>query len=91
MVAKSIVDFFKDRNQQKLVDELLSHVKIEKMEVVGTNSTSGKGNPMIIGKTFVLTGTLESMSRDEAKSKIKLMMLCSTFIWKQIRTQSIIP
>ncbi len=67
VVAQSIVDFFKDTHQQKLVRDLLEHVTIER--VVSQDS----GNAKLGGKTFVLTGSLESMARDEAKAKIKSM------------------
>lgn len=63
VVAQSIVDFFKDKDHKILVDDLLKHVSIKRVE-----SASGS---KLSGKTFVLTGTLETMSRDEAKVKIK--------------------
>ncbi len=62
-VAQSIVDFFNDKDHKVLVDELLKHVTIKKVESISGSKLSGK--------TFVLTGTLETMSRDEAKVKIK--------------------
>lgn len=63
IVARSVVDFFTDSENKKVVNNLLKYVKFEKTE----NKTSGKFE----GKTFVLTGTLSSMSRDEAKEKIR--------------------
>src|SRR5581483_4617060 len=60
IVGQSIVDFFKNKENKKIVDHLLEHIKIE------TEKISGK----LSGKTFVLTGTI-SMSRDEAKEKIR--------------------
>jgi DNA ligase (NAD+) len=63
IVARSIVDFFKSRENQKIIDNLLKEVTVLKME----EKTSGK----LSGKIFVLTGTLYSMSRDEAKEKIR--------------------
>jgi DNA ligase (NAD+) len=44
-------------------------VKIQKEE--SSRSQQVKQNSKITGKTFVLTGTLETMSRDEAKEKIR--------------------
>jgi DNA ligase (NAD+) len=44
---------------------LLRYVTLE------VGQTSG-GNTLLAGKTFVLTGTLETMTRDEAKEKIRL-------------------
>lgn len=62
-VAQSIVDFFKDKDHKILIEDLLKHVTIKKVESIAGSKLSGK--------TFVLTGTLETMSRDEAKVKIK--------------------
>ncbi len=63
VVARSIVDFFKLKENQKIVDNLLKEVTVEKVE-------GSKAGPLL-GKTFVLTGTLSKMSRDEAKDKIR--------------------
>ena len=62
IVAQSIYDFFHDQKNLKLVADLLKHIKIEKVE---------KAKQILSGKTFVLTGSLESMTRDEAKEKIR--------------------
>lgn len=66
IVAKSIVDWFKDKENQKLLSKLLKHIKI-------LNPESGIMNygKKLEGKTFVLTGTLSNMSREEAKQKIR--------------------
>jgi len=63
VVAQSIVDFFKEKDHKILVEELLKYVTIKKVESISGSRLSGR--------TFVLTGTLETMSRDEAKVKIK--------------------
>ncbi len=65
IVARSVVDFFADKNNNALVSRLLKHIKIEKVIVLA------RGVAPLAGKSFVLTGTLSSMSRDEAKAKIK--------------------
>lgn len=62
-VAESVYQWFRDSYNQKVLKRLLSRVKIEKPAV----SASQK----LQGKNFVITGVLESMIRDEAKSKIK--------------------
>lgn len=64
IVAKSIVDFLGSKENQKILQNLLKQVMIEKTK---TQKTGGK----LYGKTFVLTGTLSSISRDEAKQKIR--------------------
>lgn len=66
-VAASIYNYFKDEKHKKLVADLLKNgVHIEKVQQA---PASGK----LSGKTFVLTGGLESMSRDEAKEKIRAL------------------
>ena len=64
IIAKSVYDFFHNENNLKLLAELKS---------LGINP-SGKAKPKsdkLLGKTFVLTGTLENMTRDEASDIIK--------------------
>ncbi len=62
--AQSIVEYFKNKKNIEFVDKLLKNgVVIKPVE----KKKGGK----LIGQTFVLTGSLESMSRDEAKQKIK--------------------
>lgn len=65
-VASSIVSWFQKQENQELVKELLAHgVVIEKTKKQKNKNTG------IAGKTFVLTGTLQSLTRDEAKEKIR--------------------
>jgi DNA ligase (NAD+) len=66
VVARSLVTFFADKENKKLVDNLLTQVKIEK-----TSSSKLSGASKFFGLTFVITGTLSSMSRDSAKDKIR--------------------
>ncbi|MEK9194324.1 MAG: BRCT domain-containing protein, partial [Patescibacteria group bacterium] len=64
-VAKSIYDWFHEPRNIKF---------LEKLENVGVKVISDKRqmtSDKLAGKAFVLTGTLESMSRDEAKEKIR--------------------
>ena len=66
-VAGAIREFFADKANQKLVYELLKNgVKIESPKL---SAISHK----LAGKTFVLTGTLSSLGRDEAKDKIRAL------------------
>jgi len=66
VVAQSIVEYFKNKDNQKLIGELLGNgVRILKNKKIKTLKQS------LSGKTFVLTGSLESISRDEAKEKIR--------------------
>ncbi len=64
IIARSVVDFFKSKDNQKIIKNLLKVVSIAKFQ-----DTSSQGK--LSGKTFVLTGTLNNLSRDEAKAKIR--------------------
>ncbi len=65
IVAKAIVDWFKDKENKKLFERLLKQVEIENL--------SGPVSSKFSGMSFVLTGTLENISREEAKEKIREM------------------
>jgi len=64
-VSRSIYDWFHESRNTKLLEKLdRVGVKIERYE------SSAIGHKLN-GKTFVLTGSLKSMTRDEAKEKIR--------------------
>ena len=64
-MAKSIIDFFSDSLNIKMIDEMLAlGVKI-------TNKYSGVLDLRLKGQSFVITGTLDTMSRDEAQARLK--------------------
>jgi DNA ligase (NAD+) len=67
VVAKSIADWFSDQENKKLLERLGKLVRIVSEKV------SGKANSPLAGKTFVLTGTMEALSRDEAKEKLRTL------------------
>jgi DNA ligase (NAD+) len=62
IVAESIVEYFKDKKNLKHLDDLLKYIKLDKIE---------KAKQTLANKTFVLTGSMEVMTRDEAKEKIR--------------------
>jgi DNA ligase (NAD+) len=62
-VAQALHAWFSDKENKRLVARLQKQVRIEKIE-------KRSGSSKLSGKTFVLTGTLSGMSRDEAKAKI---------------------
>ncbi len=63
VIAKSIYDWFKQKENIRFVKKLLDNgVKVETAKL-----SSGK----LSGKTFVITGTLDSLSREQAKALIK--------------------
>ena len=63
VAAEALVDFFAEKRNREVVDALLREVKVESYVVADTS-----GSP-VAGKTVVFTGTLEKMTRDEAKQQ----------------------
>jgi DNA ligase (NAD+) len=63
-IAESIVEFFGDKHNRKLVDDL------RKAGLTFSGKKKEKGTKLA-GKTFVLTGTLARYSRDDAKKLIE--------------------
>jgi DNA ligase (NAD+) len=61
VVANAIVEFFKEPHNEEMLDALLSEVTPEPLEQVASASP-------VAGKTVVFTGSLEQMTRDEAKA-----------------------
>jgi DNA ligase (NAD+) len=61
-VAKSVYGWFRDKNNKKFLNKLLKQVKIGKYR-----PQAGK----LKGKLLVITGSLSSMPREEAKMKIQ--------------------
>lgn len=68
VIAKSIIEYFKDEKNLLLID---------KLRELGINFTyigeEVKENELFNDKKFVLTGSLESITREEAKEKIELL------------------
>ncbi len=68
IIAKSIIDYFSNSHNKGIVDEL---------KELGINMTyTGEkvvNNEIFAGKTFVLTGSLEIFTREEAEEKIELL------------------
>ena len=64
-IAQSVYEFFHNENNIKLINEFISLGF--KFECENINKTDE-----LLNKTFVLTGTLSSMTRDEAGDKIKM-------------------
>ena len=68
VVAQSIVDFFGEAHNREVVQQLRAlGVHWEEHAGVSTQALP------LSGKTFVLTGTLASLSRDEAKSRLEAL------------------
>ena len=65
VVAASIYEWLADPHNKKVLNRLLSHIRV----IPPGKRTASVGK--LIGKIFILTGELKSMSRDEAKEKIR--------------------
>jgi len=66
VVAESITNFLSEAHNQTVIAELLT-AGITWPESDGKQVPTGN----LVGKTFVLTGTLPNLSRDEAKEKLE--------------------
>ncbi len=62
VVADAIVAFFAEEHNLKALDDLVQHLDIQEFKRADTS-----GSP-VAGKTVVFTGTLERMTRQEAKA-----------------------
>src|SRR5205085_12688786 len=63
VLAEAIKDFVDEPHNRKLVDHLLKEVTVKPLPKPKT-----KGSP-VAGKTVVFTGSLEKMTRQEAKAR----------------------
>jgi DNA ligase (NAD+) len=70
VAAKSIADFFGQHENQKIINDMIKGRDGENGRVRILEISDGKRNTLS-GKTFVLTGALETMTRDEAKDLIE--------------------
>lgn len=66
VIAASVVEYFNNEDNIKMIEEL-KELGLN-MEYLGTEVSE---ETVFTGKTFVLTGSLESITRDEAKEKIE--------------------
>jgi DNA ligase (NAD+) len=65
VVAASVFGWFNDPTHKEYLDRLLKHVDVKP-------APKQKAGPLT-GNVFVFTGELESMSRDEAKEKVRAL------------------
>lgn len=65
VVAKSVYDYFNDKDNLFFLNKLKTlGVEVENKKII-------KKHSILKDKTFVITGTLDSMSRNQAKDKIR--------------------
>ncbi len=66
IVADSVVAWFATKENARMLDRLLEHIRIAKPQK--------KSGPLpLAGKTFVFTGGMESMSREEAGERVRTL------------------
>ncbi|WP_244885619.1 NAD-dependent DNA ligase LigA [Sphingomonas sanguinis] len=65
-VADALLDFFAEAHNREVVDDLLS-------EVTPADTVYQTRESEVTGKTLVFTGTLETLSRDEAKAQAEAL------------------
>jgi DNA ligase (NAD+) len=66
-IAKSVIEFFENEENQKIIDRLKNYgIQFEIVEKINPNATE-----KFIGKTFVVSGVFAQFSRDELKKTIE--------------------
>ncbi len=65
VVATSVHEWFRDTRHREMLDTLLPHLTIEKPQA------TPRGAGPLAGKTVVVTGTLVTLSRDDAHERIR--------------------
>ena len=74
IVAQSILDFFAEAHNREVIERLrASGVCWEENDGESNVSIKSVEENAINGKTFVLTGTLPNMTREEAREKIEIL------------------
>jgi DNA ligase (NAD+) len=68
IIFKSIKDYFSEEDNVKFIGELSRYVKIIDYK---NNRSNDNISSILSGKRIIFTGTLESMSREEAQKKAK--------------------
>ena len=63
VAAEALVDFFAEKHNREVVDALIAKVAVLPHKAADTSGSA------VAGKTVVFTGTLEKMTRDEAKQQ----------------------
>jgi DNA ligase (NAD+) len=71
--AEGVLRFRKDPDTLEVIGQLgrCGHTWTAGIAEEGAADVTGKGSSAVAGKTFVLTGTLDGFTRDEAKERIE--------------------
>jgi len=63
IIGKAVAEWFSEKNNQELLARLTKHLTIERVE-------APKAGPLT-GQTVVITGTLPTLSREEAEARVR--------------------
>ena len=66
VLATSLTEAFQNPSERQAIDALVAHLDVQAVE-------KPKGNSAVSGKTVVFTGTLERMTRAEAKARAEAL------------------
>ena len=66
VVAEAVADFFAEPHNRQILEALLAEVTVEPMQAVTSSSP-------VAGKIVVFTGSLERMTREEAKARAEAL------------------
>lgn len=65
-VVQALTDFFREPHNQRIIDALAKHLRVQDAEAAAKDSP-------ISGKTVVFTGSLEKLTRSEAKARAEAL------------------
>ncbi|MFH1178265.1 MAG: NAD-dependent DNA ligase LigA [bacterium] len=63
IIGRAVTEWFQDKNNQALIERLMKHLKVARV----TLATTG----VLQGQTVVITGTLPTISREEAEARVR--------------------
>lgn len=73
IVSASVYDFWRNEHNLELLKKFKENGVSLSLEKISALKAASGGDAKLAGRSFVLTGTLESLTRGEAKDKIKAL------------------
>lgn len=70
IMAEKIIKFFNEEHNKKVINKLMTEAKLDIAEIEQQSEMNADTKPLL-GKTYVLTGTLEKLRREDAKEKLE--------------------
>jgi DNA ligase (NAD+) len=72
VVSQSVYNYFREKDNLKFIEKLFKNgVSVQPYNLPALSADRQLTTYKLAGKTFVITGTLASMSREEAKQKVR--------------------